>query len=60
MLNTFWPEGISYQVSGENIPDNLFNNDSSGGGSSVCQGADMYLVMCWAILDDTNAFISWD
>jgi len=43
--DTFTPEGVNYQLNGVVTPDNLFNNDSNGGGPQSPNGNDAWLVI---------------
>jgi prepilin-type N-terminal cleavage/methylation domain-containing protein len=58
--NTFLPQGVVYQESGNSIPDNIFRNDTDSG---YARGYDILLTVVTFMSPDAqnpNALVSWD
>ncbi len=62
--NTFYPEGVNYvDPNGDGVlPDNLFNNDTGGGGQTSPTGYDIWLVIYhgMGLNGDFGPFLEWD
>ncbi len=53
-LDTFFPEGLNYQIAGQSFADNIFKDDTgdNDGGPGTDGGFDIWLVIYLSISDD--------